>query len=184
MPAIYEKYISRGGKPVIHDIAANVNEQILDIHSKLMNTISADDYVKDMKINEGLGELLTVLMELAWDPEEKDITGQKKDLLPLKMYIDEHFTEKITLDDLSERFYINKFYLTRIFKEQYGVSINTYIGQLRITKAKQLLRFTEYTLEDIGLQCGIGELNYFSRMFKKVEGMAPSRYRHIWKENK
>ena len=47
-----------------------------------------------------------------------------------------HFAEKITLDALAERFYINKFYLTRVFKEQFGLSVTSYLTQLRITQAK------------------------------------------------
>jgi transcriptional regulator GlxA family with amidase domain len=71
--------------------------------------------------------------------------------------------------------------MTRIFKEQFGVSINTYLQQIRITQAKQMLRFTDQTVEAIGVQCGIGEPNYFSRIFRQVEGVAPSEYRRKWR---
>jgi transcriptional regulator GlxA family with amidase domain len=67
-----------------------------------------------------------------------------------------------------------------VFKEQYGQTINAYLLGLRITKAKQLLRFTEKSVEEIGLECGLGALHYFSRVFKEIEGMAPSRYREQW----
>ena len=60
------------------------------------------------------------------------------------------------------------------------MSINSYLLQLRITHAKQLLRFTDETAEAIGIECGIGPLNYFSRTFKKVEGITPSEYRRQW----
>ena len=64
--------------------------------------------------------------------------------------------------------------------EQYGMSINAYLTSLRITHAKQLLRFTDKTVEEIGLECGLGALHYFSRVFKEVEGVAPSVYRSQW----
>ena len=91
-----------------------------------------------------------------------------------------HYTEKVSLDALADQFFISKFYLTRVFKEQYGVSINTYVLNLRITKAKQMLRFTDKKLEDIGYQCGLGAPHYFSRIFKQVEGIAPSEFREKW----
>ena len=56
------------------------------------------------------------------------------ELEKVKIYLDEHFTEKISLDDLSDRFFINKYYLTRIFKETYGVTISHYVLFRRITK--------------------------------------------------
>lgn len=87
---------------------------------------------------------------------------------------------KIVLDDLSERFFINKFYLTKIFKETYGTTINSYLISKRITGAKQLLRFTDKTVDEIGNAVGMEDANYFSRMFRKVEGISPSEYRKQW----
>ena len=52
-----------------------------------------------------------------------------------------------TLDDLAERFFINKFYLSKIFKETYGTTVNNYLISKRITRAKQLLRFTDMTVD-------------------------------------
>ena len=98
----------------------------------------------------------------------------------VKEYLEQHYSEKITLDQLSHDFFINKYYLTRVFKEQYGQSITAYLQSLRITHAKQLLRFTDRSVEEIGFECGLGQLHYFSRVFKEVEGVAPSVYRSQW----
>ena len=100
--------------------------------------------------------------------------------MDVKEYLDQNYATRITLDELSKAFYINKYYLTRVFKEQYGQSITNYLTSLRITHAKQLLRFSDKTVEEIGLECGLGALHYFSRVFKEVEGVAPSVYRSQW----
>lgn len=84
------------------------------------------------------------------------------------------------LDELADRFYINKFYLTRIFKNQFGNSIINYILEKRITYAKKLLCFTDYTAETIGMECGFEDANYFSRAFKNIEGVTPIEYRKMW----
>ena len=86
------------------------------------------------------------------------------------------------LDELADRFFISKFHLSRVFKEQFGVSIHTYVRNLRITKAKQMLRFTDKKLEDIGYRCGLGAPHYFGRIFKQVEGITPSEFREKWGE--
>jgi len=179
---IYEKYIARGGKPVIHGVDESVINRLTGIHSDIAQTLVSEDYVKDMKINEGICSVLTLLMELSWNPTDENVSHQKKDILSVRTYINEHFTDKITLEFLADNFFINKYYLTRVFKEQYGVSINTYIQQLKITKAKQLLRFSDLPIEQIAADCGIEDSNYFSRMFKKVEGVSPIIYRHTWRE--
>ena len=77
-------------------------------------------------------------------------------------------------------FYINKFYLTKIFKEVYGTTVNGYVIARRITRAKQLLRFSELSVEEVGEAVGMPEPDYFSRVFKKIEGISPREYRKKW----
>ena len=134
-----------------------------------------------MQIYGGLVELLTLLMRESWHPGTVRIaSGKKQNLQEIKDYLDTHYREKITLDDLAERFYINKFYLTRVFKEQFGLPVTSYLVQLRITRAKRLLRFTDRTIESIAQDCGLNDANYFSRLFKKIEGTSPGEYRRQW----
>ena len=122
-------------------------------------------------------EFLQLPLHCLWI--QKHPTG-KRNLQDVKDYIDMHFTEKIMLDDLSERFFINKYYLTRIFREQFGMPISQYIMQLRITHAKRNLRFTTLSMEEIAVECGLEDANYFSRVFRKVEGVSPGEYRKQW----
>ena len=75
---------------------------------------------------------------------------------------------------------MDKHYLARRFKAEYGTTVTQHIHHLRITQAKWMLRFTDKTVERIGLECGAGELTYFSRLFKKLEGVSPSEYRSLW----
>lgn len=179
MAGIYKKYVERGGRPVFH---TSFSDEFIKLLNELFNIASSSAYIKDMKVFEQLTSLLTLLMEESWAPSNnntKNPTG-KRNLQDVKEYIDIHFAEKIMLEDLAERFFINKYYLTRIFKEQFGLSISHYILQQRITHAKQLLRFSDHSIEQIGQICGIGDANYFARAFKKVEGIAPGEYRRQW----
>ena len=179
LPAVYEKYKERGGRPVFHpDDLMSFTSLLTDIY----NLASSSDYIRDMRINEKLAVLLTLLMEQSWHPESMMVSRKRVELLEVKSYLDEHYTEKIVLDDLAERFFINKFYMTRIFKETYGTTINNYLISRRITRAKQLLRFTDMTVDEIGNAAGMGDANYFSRMFRKVEGSSPREYRKKWSE--
>lgn len=98
----------------------------------------------------------------------------------VKEYLDENFREKITLDDLAARFFINKYYLLTLFKDRYGVTVNAYLNQMRVTWVKQQLRFTDRTAESLAAELQI-EPAYLSRLFKKVEGVSPSEFRKSWK---
>lgn len=178
MQRIYEKYLERGGGPVFRP---DVLTPFQHLHKTLYSIASSDDYIRDMRINGELNNLLTLLMNESWHPEERQAPDLKRENINLiKQYLDEHYDEKITLDDLTERFFISKYYLTRVFRKQFGISISHYLLSIRITKAKQMLRFTDETVENIGYKCGLGAPHYFSRTFKQVEGISPSEYRKKW----
>lgn len=178
MNGIYNKYTERGGLPCFHPQSFHAFEALW---ADLYLLASSDIHIRDMKIFEKLASLLSLLMEESWNPElNVKSSAKKQNLQNVKEYLEHHYNDKITLDALASNFYINKFYLTRIFKEQFGISINSYLQQIRITHAKQLLRFTDYTIEKIGSECGMKDANYFTRTFKKIEGISPTEYRKQW----
>ena len=177
LPAVYEKYKERGGRPVFHPDDLTPFTSLL---TDLYNLASSSDYIRDMRINEKLGSLLILLMEQSWHPESVIVSRKRMELVAVKEYLDEHYTEKIMLEELAEKFFINKFYLSKIFKETYGTTVNNYLISKRITRAKQLLRFTDMTVDEIGVVVGMADANYFSRMFRKVEGISPREYRKQW----
>lgn len=178
MGAIYRKYQERGGKPVFQTNQLNTYHRILD---ELYNIASSPDYVRDMRIHEKLSSLLILLMEDAWDADKRAETSSDTiDIQKVKEYLDANFKEKITLDDLAFRFYISKYYLLELFKERYGVTVNAYLNQLRVTYIKKQLRFTDETVERIAEELHI-EPTYLSRLFKKMEGVSPSKFRKTWK---
>ena len=185
MLPIYAKYLERGGKPVIHPEEDTAPEQIW---AQLRAIAHSSDYIRDIRINEVLSSLLSFLMSYSWDPRlsGEDSTAEKKlrpvtrQVSALKEYLDNHYSEKITLEGLSEIFFVNKYTLSREFKELYGTSIINYLLLVRITHAKQMLRFTNLSVDEIGASCGITPLYYFSRTFKKIEGISPLEYRRQW----
>lgn len=181
LSAIYAKYVERGGLPVFHPGDSSTYERLL---SELFIIAASSDYIRDMRINETLGSLLTLLMEESWHPEAASAGKKRLELQSVKGFIDVHYKERITLDGLAEIFYINKYYLSKIFKEQFGITVNTYVMQVRVTQAKQLLRFTDESAERIGSEVGLKDANYFTRMFKKIEGMTPGEYRKKWMSSK
>lgn len=177
--AIYEKYCERGGRPVFHPADAG---RFSELMSQIYSAAGNDDYIRDMWLNEKLNTLLALLMAESWQPASlrNPRRPARRDVAPVREYLEEHCTEKIALESVAEHFFLNKHYLARLFKEQYGVSVNSYLTQVRITRAKQMLRFTDKAVSVIAAECGLEDANYFSRVFKKVEGVTPKQYRELW----
>ena len=180
MSTIYKKYCERGGRPVFSPTLDTAID-LAKTWSELMTTAGSTDYMRDMLINEQLSKLISLIMSESWHPEDHSSLPSKRSVvIDIHNYIDQHYEERITLDGLASLYYINKYYLTKSFKEQYGMSISAYIQSVRITKAKQLLRFSSKSVEEIGYECGLGTPQYFSQRFKEIEGVSPRKYREQW----
>lgn len=95
----------------------------------------------------------------------------------IKHYIDHHYKENITLDQLAEIAGINKSYLGHSFKKEYGVSPINYLIACRILESKRLLTETDLTLRQIASIVGFSTSSYFSQIFRKSEGISPIDYR-------
>ncbi len=95
-------------------------------------------------------------------------------------YLDEHYTENLSLDQLAEQFYISKYYLAREFKKEFGTTIIQYVLTKKITNAKELLRYSNSSIEEIARLCGIDDASYFNKIFKRMEGCTASEYRRRW----
>lgn len=98
-------------------------------------------------------------------------------------YIEKHFMEDIYLDLLAENVNISKYYLSKIFHQATGKTINEYKTNCRINYAKELLKFSECSVEKISEKCGYEYTSHFIQLFKEKEGMTPLNYRKLWKED-
>lgn len=94
-------------------------------------------------------------------------------------YLQTHYTEKVTLENVSRVMYLSPAYFSRIFKQETGKTFNTYLNNIRITKAKEILHQTNshLRLTDIALMVGFEDQSYFTKVFKRITGISPLKYR-------
>ena len=128
-----------------------------------------------------LNNLVTRVLTYNTDQASKDVNTIADKIQQIKDFLDENFQKKIPLDMIAEEFYISKYHMSREFKKAYGITIANYIIAKRITYAKELLRFTDMRIEEIGRTCGIEDNSYFNKVFRKFEGMTASKYRIKWR---
>ena len=94
-------------------------------------------------------------------------------------YIQANYMKNLTTDELSHHFGLSRTHMTRCFKEYTGFAPHEYITQLRIYNAKYLLKTTDLSIEDISRQTGFSDSVYFIQVFKKIEGITPSKFRKM-----
>lgn len=173
--AIYNKFIDRSGKPVF---ATQDIKQYIDLLHDLYEIGAGASYVRDMSINTMLSSLLEKVMRDCWT--EGKPTGSTK-VEKIRLYMENHYMETVSLESLSQEFFMEKTYLAHVFSRVTGTSPIKYLAVVRIRKVKELLRFTNDTLAEIAKQTGFSTEQYLSRVFKEMEGIPPREYRKRWK---
>ena len=120
---------------------------------------------------------LTVTLSRLYDFDKvKDDHGLEK-IAGAAAYIEQNYSESISVASLAEMSNYSLRQFIRLFKKAYGCIPTEYIANLRMQKARELLRSKTSSVTDIALFCGYGDSNYFSRIFRKYNGMTPSEYR-------
>ena len=92
-------------------------------------------------------------------------------------YICENYTVSITLNELAEHTYVSTYYLSRMFKKELGKNFVEYLNEVRIEKAKELLKDNKYKTYEVAELVGIQDPHYFSKIFKKYVNMTPTEYK-------
>lgn len=96
----------------------------------------------------------------------------------IRLYIDEHYAEDISLQDVAHTMGYSDAHFCKIFKQCFGTTFTAYLMDYRINMAKSLLADALINIKDIGLRVGFHDSTYFTRVFKRVTGMTPSEYRN------
>ena len=159
------------------------HEVLFYLKTLLVEAKNKDDHYK--VICQNLLEILIINiirrsnMQLQISPSRK----VNKECVFVENYINEHYKENITLDQLAELAYVNKYYLAHIFKKQKGISPINYLLEKRIDEAKYLLRTTNLSVNEIGRIVGFSSQSYFAQSFKKAMNKTPLEYRRESTQN-
>ncbi len=116
---------------------------------------------------------------LSWESDTKDrLMNIDEGIIPDAMkYIEAHYNENISMDDVAKYVSISYHYFSKMFKQQTGKSFTDYLTDLRIEKSIEMLEKTQKSIKDISLELGYNDSNYFCKIFKKITGLTPTEYR-------
>ncbi|SMF91066.1 two-component system, response regulator YesN [Paenibacillus uliginis N3/975] len=149
---------------------------------------------EDAEISQDLPSPLPLDKEglLSWDIWRQQITGRIQSasrvmtqihakenhiIHDIARYLEHSYHEEISLQDIASRFFLSREYISRKFRQEFGVTLSDFLGRIRIDKAKMLLLNPHLRIAQIAEMVGYQDEKYFSKVFKKLEGQPPNDYR-------
>jgi len=149
-----------------------VSEDIIKICVDYIDA-SASFHTTD-KMHSQLQSLLSVLTQ-----QYHDFFGTKRHWLIDKImeYINVNYASSLSMRDVAANFHLNPSYFCKLFKEEIGVTFTTYLMSKRVENAKRLMSESTMKLYDVASAVGYTNVQYFSTVFKEIEGITPSQFR-------
>jgi len=132
------------------------------------------NYKSDINTMRCNGLFLLIISRLF---ELQQINQTNPYILQMKEYIHKNYQQKITVQMIADHLKLNPVYCGALFSKETGNTILSYTNNLRITKAKELLNYSNDSVLEIAASVGIDDIYYFSRTFKKAVGLSPTQYR-------
>ncbi len=136
--------------------------------------------VKESVFIEALENAFSVLEKNAG--ESLQIPEEKKKVLPdcvqkICSYIEENYSRDINLDEIADLCSYSRYHVSHLFREASGFTIFSYLLEVRMKKARELLKNTSMNIKEISSQIGFSDQNYFSNVFKRQTGSSPMEFR-------
>ncbi len=132
-------------------------------------------------LRAGLMKLLAVLLRVYSADMEHDLSrvaGEHRRMIAQCInYIHQYYAEDLRLEDMYRRALVSRTTFCQLFKEMTGKTFSAYVNDLRIRRAMRLLLDPSLTVNEVSYRVGFNNVSYFSRRFKQVVGLSPSRYR-------
>lgn len=150
-----------------------LGESAGDVRAMLLRLLEVSERTGDTSA-EGRSMLILgdILMTLSAITGERPYSASFFDVIK---YIETHYSEKITLDDLASRFFMSKYTFLRKFKRHTGMGLPAYVNTIRLINAKNMLA-SGAKVAECAMACGFESLSNFDRVFRKETGMSPREY--------
>ena len=161
-----------------------VNRQFLTfLLEQLISESSSKEPYQEISAMSYLAQVLVLLNRLALQQrKEEPAAARDSAVYSILGYINEHYNENLSLDDLANRFFVSKYHLAREFQRLVGTSVHRYIVQKRLVMAKQMLSAGKPSSE-VYQSCGFGDYSNFYRAFRAEYQISPKEYVRRLKEN-
>jgi AraC-like DNA-binding protein/ligand-binding sensor protein len=146
--------------------------QILEINTYFLRDISSMNSIGEIDL--GAIQTLEKYMKAV---QRNDKVKNHQIINKIKEFIRCNYHRGLTLEEIAESVYLSPYYISRIFKEEQNITVMDYLTKVRLEEAKKLLRNPRYNIDEISDKLGYSDPSYFSKVFRRYEGVSPSQFR-------
>ncbi|PYI57512.1 helix-turn-helix domain-containing protein [Paenibacillus flagellatus] len=173
--------------PSFNQLDERQTAEMKDVCAKLLREYAESNVARNSYMRTKLVEALLLYVRshapaLA-DRAERAAPDGHRPIWDIVQYVHTHYLNRLTLDDLAERFGSSVSGISRSFKEALGLNFLDYVHALRVRRATGLLATTGMTVQDIAEDVGFDSYRTFSRVFKQLKGVTPSEFRRGYRES-
>ena len=166
--------------PDFHPVAQKLMLEIKEEYFLCEPYYETAIYSRFMRILVDIGRLHGALKHPVSDASNSRQKDYLDKFLYITNYINEHFAENLSLEQVADLAGFSKYHFTRLFKQYTDTSFYKYLNQKRIDYAKTLLLDPDLPVIDVALQCGFSSLSAFLRMFKQLNKCTPTEFRNMY----
>ncbi|WP_449539121.1 response regulator transcription factor [Ferdinandcohnia sp. Marseille-Q9671] len=161
---------------LIYDIKLSLNTLH---HFEAQNVTMTDHNIQQVETFEHLECVLEDIFEkLLEQIKSVNLTNRNEDILKAQKYVQIHYGEKISLNEVASHLHLNPSYFSRMYKKETGEGFVEYVTKVKMAKAIELLDHSTKSVEQIACELGYESKSYFLRTFKKYYGVSPKSYRY------
>lgn len=153
---------------------ANVHPVYIDDLSRKI-AIQIESYTSESQLNAIRGDMIRKYCLLVNNYSRSGYSALIRKCLD---YVDFHYMEQISLTSLAQKYFVSNTHLSALFKKEVEINLKEYIQEVRLRQARIQLNTTRLPIQEIAANCGFLDVNYFTRVFRKVHGMSPREYRN------
>ncbi|MDQ0191824.1 response regulator [Paenibacillus wynnii] len=163
---------------LLNDVASELNVPLERLQNEGEKGLRGLGILGDFASFGQFEELLNEILDRYSAEISKVLAGDRSSVLGnIKDYIDNHYFENIKISLFTDKYFLSREYLMKLFKGQYGYGIHEYVQKVRMDKAKDLLGDPNLKIQDISEMLGYKDKNYFSKAFRNYYECSPTEYR-------
>ena len=172
-----QRLLSKFTLPTVGIVPEEKRGEMSHSLKRIRHLLFNEEVAQEEKVMSYILIILSTALEYSNPILKKKESGAYKHVTKATDYIQSHYSEDISLDDIARAVYVSANHLSKLFSEANGISVSQYLTEFRLEMARYAIISSDKSISDIAMECGFGSFSSFSRSWKRYYGISPREYK-------